>query len=89
MLCAEGAVAKLAADELRSQFGPSQGPFDTFRLACRVGQDEIGRVRIHRVADHFAVDPRAARFRVGKPFEDVQAAPFSNHDAVAIAIERT
>ena len=66
---------------------PAQRQADALGLAIGIGQDEVGGVAVHRVADDLAVDLRAAGPGVAEPFEHEHAAALGHHDAVAVEIE--
>ena len=74
-------------DLLGRQAGPFESQLHALRLPLGVGQHEVGRVGVHRVADDLAVDLRAARLRVAQPLQHEHAAAFGHDDAVAVQVE--
>ena len=83
-----GGVGADDVDILGFESGAAECELDALGLTFWIGEDEVGGVGIDRVAGEFAVDFGAAAFGVAEAFEDVDAAPFGDDDAVTIAIER-
>ena len=56
--------------------------------AVLVGLGDVAAVGAGAVAEHFAVDVRAAGLGMFEFFEHQHAGAFAEHEAVAVAIER-
>ena len=76
-------------DVLRLQARPRDGATDAFRLPLWIRQHHVAGVRIVAPSCNFAVNLCATRFCAIKPFQDEHRAAFGDHDAVAVAVERT
>src|SRR5438309_910729 len=57
-------------------------------LPLGIGQDEIGRVGVDRVAGQLAVNLGSPSLGVVQPLQDVNAAPFGHNDSISRGVER-